>query len=487
MLGLSSAGKIQGYVTLNKIGEGLVFCNNKGSVIWISQHTNASLPRVGENIYEWIKLAAGGRPAKILEDLFKDPKPYSFRILSRGREGNWGCYKFAFDGLVILQFKVGKEIETESETTLFEFLPALLEYWPGLIIEQGLDLKIKWALPSFQRYCGIELDEIHSGRISFFDLIYPDDREELKAKIENCISGSKIVETNFKLINRVTGQLFYIKEIRLPKIDHAGTLTGFMLLWQDLSKQLIAENLLMKYSCQQTVSLLITGLAHDYNNLITRVLTLTENLKARLGRESQLSKEYVNLIEENLLEASSLIRRIISLHRQEPTGQFQVEVNELIEHTVSLLRRSLPKNISIELNLSSEPLITKLEVLEFRQCLLNLVSNAVDAMPSGGKLIIESGKAFVNPQSYKLIIGQLPQSRAIYVTVKDTGAGISPEIMPYIFEPFFSTKSGPSSGTGLGLYICRMFVERHHGAITVNSCPSFGSCFTIWLKPCEIC
>lgn len=221
------------------------------------------------------------------------------------------------------------------------------------------------------------------------------------------------------------------------------------------------------------------GAIHDLNNLLGVVQTSTCLIRAKTGRNSSIESELAD-IEEAVSRSSALARQTLHFAVQRSSGEEEFEVNEAIQRVWPLLRRSLAPHHTSQLELGGECRV-KLEPLSFEQVLLNLVSNARDAMPRGGSLTVRSGCVQVDA-ARPLTIGALSPGRWAMVSVEDTGVGMSPEVQQRIFEPFFTTRG--QSGTGVGLATVFAIVNGARGAIEVSSQLDRGSRFAVYL-PCR--
>lgn len=162
-----------------------------------------------------------------------------------------------------------------------------------------------------------------------------------------------------------------------------------------------------------------------------------------------------------------------------PTNPKPFQLNSLIEETRNLLLRTIPKNIAIESYLDPGLSITEADPVQIQQVVMNICINARDAMPNGGKLIIETTNAILDETYCNKYHGVLP-GRYVYLAISDTGIGMSREVTEHIFEPFYTTK-GLGKGTGLGLSVAYAIVKNHRGFINVYSEVGRGTMFKIYL------
>jgi signal transduction histidine kinase len=212
---------------------------------------------------------------------------------------------------------------------------------------------------------------------------------------------------------------------------------------------------------------------HEINNPLSGILNYLR-LMIRILRQGAPSREqiekfqrYLNLVETEISRCSQIVSGLLSFSRMSPPDFGQVDIDELLQRSILLSRHKLELgNVRIESNIQPNmpPVVGNFNQLQ--QCVINLIFNALDAMPDGGTLIID-GRHNTNKDQ-------------VVVSVKDSGHGISPDDLTHIFEPFFTTKK-EGYGVGLGLSTVYGIIERHNGTISVESQPGEGAAFLLAL------
>lgn len=226
----------------------------------------------------------------------------------------------------------------------------------------------------------------------------------------------------------------------------------------------------------EAMGALAGGLAHDFNNALAVILGTLDLMERRLPQQGELH-DMVGEMRTAATSASALARRLLRLGRTEPFEFETVALEPLVSHTVSMMRRQLPK-IDVQIDIAGELAIRGSQE-ELHQVLLNLFINARDAMPDGGTLrVVARGVSLDRAQA---AARHLP-TRGDYVEllVSDTGIGMTDAVLARAFDPFFTTKP-PGQGTGLGLAMIHSVVRRHGGAIVAESIVGTGTTFRIWL------
>jgi signal transduction histidine kinase len=309
-------------------------------------------------------------------------------------------------------------------------------------------------------------------------VVHESDAEELKQQIKQANRTPGGVSVTYRVKNLKTGRVAYILEHRQAVVTNSNLVLGYEGVWLDITRQTIAEKRLSTAAWKETLAVLTMGLAHDFSNVMAGIHSLSESFLAQVDSLHPFH-EGLTLIKQNSLQASQLVQRIINLHHGKTGERNYCNLNEIITDLVELGRKIIPRRIEVKVELSNEPLHLYLDFVEFRQVIINLVLNAADAMPQRGELLFRTSLHQDLP-ALDHFQGQLPRLPSVCLTVKDNGCGIEARHIASIFDPFFTTKP-MEKGSGLGLYNARLFIEKHHGAISVDSIEGAGTTFRIWL------
>jgi CheY-like chemotaxis protein len=224
------------------------------------------------------------------------------------------------------------------------------------------------------------------------------------------------------------------------------------------------------------------GVAHDFNNLLTIINGYSELILSKIDRESPIF-EQVQQIKEAGRRAGSLTRQLLAFSRKQIMQPVILNVNRLIKDMEKMLRRLIGENIDF-ISIYDKSLRTiKADPGQVEQVILNLVVNARDAMPDGGRLTIETSNVQLTDSYVNIHQGAAP-GWYVMIAVSDNGTGMKPEIKDHIFEPFFTTKE-QGKGTGLGLSTVYGIVKQSGGSIWVYSEPELGTTFKIYFPQIE--
>lgn len=228
----------------------------------------------------------------------------------------------------------------------------------------------------------------------------------------------------------------------------------------------------------EAVGQLTGGLAHDFNNLLAIIIGNLDMLR-EIRADDPVTSELVHDAMESALRGADLTRRLLAFARRQPLQPEMADINEVISAIVRLLTRTLGENISIELALSPNVWPVQIDKAQFEAAIANLATNARDAMPRGGSLLIATFNGFLD-ESYVAAHADVAPGDYVVVEVSDSGTGMPPEVLTRIFEPFFTTKD-LGRGTGLGLSMVFGFMKQSGGHITVFSEPDKGTTFRLYL------
>ncbi|HYG23233.1 MAG TPA: response regulator [Verrucomicrobiae bacterium] len=246
----------------------------------------------------------------------------------------------------------------------------------------------------------------------------------------------------------------------------------------EMEERARAEEALRQSQKMDALGQLAGGVAHDFNNLLTVIRGYAQCLLADPAQGNS-ALEALSQIDIAAERAANLTSQMLVFSRKKRMHREFLDLNEVITHLNKMLRRLLGEDICLQFQPSGAKLGVKADRAMVEQVIMNLVVNARDAMPSGGSLMIRTDEVVISDPARMT----LPAARAgvfACITVIDTGCGISPDALPHLFEPFYTTKE-PGKGTGLGLATVYGIVKQHDGWIDVQSRPGRGSTFNVFL------
>ena len=244
-----------------------------------------------------------------------------------------------------------------------------------------------------------------------------------------------------------------------------------------------AQAILAQTQKMESIGQLAGGIAHDFNNLMTVVIGNLDSAERRLARGGPADASSIGrpiaAAMQGARRAASLTQRLLAFSRQQVLSPQQVDLNRLVAGLSEMLTRTVGETIAVETILGSGLWPTFVDVSQLENAIVNLVVNARDAMPDGGRITIETANASLD-EAYCRQFGDVAPGQYVLISVTDTGTGISPENLTKVFEPFFTTKSA-SMRTGLGLAMIYGFVKQSRGHIRIYSEVGHGTTAKIYL------
>jgi two-component system cell cycle sensor histidine kinase/response regulator CckA len=305
----------------------------------------------------------------------------------------------------------------------------------------------------------------------FEDLIEPDDLAAAPIAYDALRAGQTLVQE--RRLRRRDGERI-IGEISARFLAGA----YIQAIIRDVTERRNLEAQLRQAQKMESIGRLAGGIAHDFNNVLTAIGGYARLALEQTPPTSPLHADLEEIVRATE-RASSLTRQLLSFSRKQIFRPQVLDVNTLIRSLENMLHRLIGSDILLELRLAADLTPVRADSGQLEQLLVNLVVNARDAMPKGGRLEIATANQTVTSAEARPFAGLIPGRYAV-ITVTDTGVGMSDEVRQHLFEPFFTTKE-PGRGTGLGLATCYGIVRQHSGYITCRSEPGQGTAFTIYL------
>ena len=335
-----------------------------------------------------------------------------------------------------------------------------------------------------QRLCDI-LDYTRTELLHrrLYDFVRPEDLqggagcppEEVLQHLGEWKEGICVVE---KELRRKDGTRVWCHLTLAPVSDGSGATEYFTAVVEDISERKRLEEQFLQAQKMRAIGQLAGGVAHDFNNLLTTILGYCELLQRRLRPEDPL-RGYVDEVAMAGERASKLTSQLLAFGRKQILRPLPIDLNAVIEGMDRLLKRLVGDNVQLETRLDRELGTVRADPGQVEQVLMNLVLNARDAMPRGGRVVLETRNEWIAAGAAPDDTGLPPGPYAV-VVVTDTGVGMDAAVRAQLFEPFFTTKE-KGKGTGLGLSTVYGIVKQSGGAITVASDPGQGSRFEVYL------
>jgi PAS domain S-box-containing protein len=377
-------------------------------------------------------------------------------VLLKDSDGN----PIAFQG-ISRDITERKRLEREL-TEAQKFLTGILEQMLDLVIVTDPHGIITFFNPGVKTVFRYEAEEMLGQPIWKF---YPKGKKEAKKIMAHLMREGKLANYELDLIDKEGKLIPLLISIVLLK-DEKGEIIGTLGVAKDLTEKKALERQILQSEKLASIGRLTAGAAHEIFNPMQIILGISQLLMARKDLAENVVAQ-LKRIELQVKRVTNVINGMLQFSRTSSQERDILDLNAALKEALALINYDFPKaGVDIVVQLNPQPIMVYGNKGELTQLFVNLLINARDAMPKGGKIIVTTS-TYINQ-------GEI----WIRASITDTGVGISSEILPKIFDPFFSTKE-VGKGTGLGLAICHGIVERHGGYISVESQPGHGTTFII--------
>jgi len=401
--------------------------------------------------------------------------------------GTWNCLsKSQLDGtslvrsirstLALHSMQKGQDIAEESLRKLSQ----AVKHSADSVMMTDCRGVIEYVNPAFEALTGYTQDEVRgkSPRIVRSGEQGPEVYQELWKTI---LAGN--VFRGILVNRKKNGDLYYVEESICPVRDGQGQITHFVSNGRDLTERLRLEAQLVQAQKMDAIGRLAGGVAHDFNNLLTIITSYSELALDETPGNASLSAKIQEILQA-ARRAAELTRQLLAFSRKQPRALRVADLNQVIADIAKTLPRLIGEDVKFSFVPGQGLGGVRLDPLQIEQVLMNLSSNARDAMPQGGHLRIETSDVTLDERYVDCKQALVTPGRYVLITVSDDGAGIRPEHLPHIFEPFYTTKPS-AQGTGLGLATVYGIVKQNKGFIWAYSEPDMGTVFKIYL-PCAV-
>lgn len=306
----------------------------------------------------------------------------------------------------------------------------------------------------------------------FIRLVDPNDVERAKRRFSDILAGADpgVFVLRLRTSRGVADVEFTVSRGSAP--DGTFELVG---IGRDITETRRLQEQFLRAQRMENLGLLAAGIAHDFNNILTPMLMVSQLLRAEATPHNQ---RLLDTLEQSAARGAALVKQILSFVQGGDDELRIVQLKYVARDITAMIEETFPRNIRLEQDIPSDTWPVRANVTQIHQVLLNLCVNARDAMPLGGVLAVRLQNREVDATAAAQIPGAQP-GRYLSIEIGDTGTGIAPDVLPRIWEPFFTTKE-IGRGTGLGLSTVRGIVARHHGFSTVDSVLGQGTKFTLY-------
>jgi len=343
--------------------------------------------------------------------------------------------------------------------------------------ERDLKTNKGWWSNEMYRILGISRQEWESTFENFISCVHPEDVEHLKAaNAEQTVKGG-IYRYDYRII-RPSGECRTLYAQVKIFVDESGTPIRKVGTVLDITERKQLEKQLLQAQKMEAIGRLAGGVAHDFNNILTGIVGFAELVRLQLPDDPKI-RDDLSQVQGLAERAKTLTRQLLLFSREQPVQERVLNLNTLIENTLTMLRQIIGEDIHLKFVPDPELGNLRADESQLGQVFLNLAVNARDAMPEGGKLTVETANVMLDGEGTQAEPGPY-----VMVTVTDTGSGMDTQTQQKIFDPFFTTKE-VGQGTGLGLSTVHGIIKQHGGAITVSSEPDKGTTFKVYFPRVE--
>ena len=351
-----------------------------------------------------------------------------------------------------------------------------------MVLAYNMNRKLIYVNPAVETISGYSVAECMER--SFIDWIHPDDRDRMLGHWDGLFHGNAFEDQEYRLVAK-NGQTKWMAASWGPMKDDSGKQIGVQGSERDVTDRKRAEDALresheryLQAQKLEGIGRLAGGVAHDFNNLLTVINGYSDIIYQKLGPEDPL-RPRVDQVRRAGARAADLTQQLLAFSRKQVIQPRPLDLNAVVEESERMFRRLLGEDIHLITRLEPGLGLVMADEGQMHQVLMNLVVNARDAMPDGGKLFLETARVDIDGR-YTEQHPEAAPGPAVLLTVTDSGQGIDAETQKHIFEPFFTTK-GSGRGTGLGLATVYGIVKQSQGWILLYSEAGKGTSFKIYL------
>ncbi len=319
--------------------------------------------------------------------------------------------------------------------------------------------------------------------LTLFDVLHPDCKTHCSEIFRRVMSGEPVDNVAVTFVGKDGRCIDAEGNVSVRSVG--GKVIATQGIFRDVTERKKAEmerarleTQLLHVQKMEAIGVLSGGIAHEFNNILTVILGYGELLLQGIGQDSPL-RPYMEMIHTSAMRATHLTQSLLAYSRKQIMNSKPMDLNETVRNVGGLLSRLIGENIELRTIPAAEEVVVLADSGQIEQVLMNLATNARDAMPEGGLLTIEIARAPLDDGFVKVHGYGKPGLYGV-IRVRDTGIGMNDAVRERIFEPFFTTKES-GKGTGLGLAMVYGIIKQHNGYIEVQSAPGKGTAFTIYL------
>ncbi|MBI4662832.1 MAG: response regulator [Verrucomicrobia bacterium] len=307
-------------------------------------------------------------------------------------------------------------------------------------------------------------------------IVHPEDKQRVYQEIERLFVTGQALAHQYRFIAK-DKRVVWVETSAVIVCGNDGTPIGLRGVTIDITEKKKIEAQLLRSQRIESIGRLTSGIAHDLNNVLAPILMSAQMLRENL-KDSEC-QSLAAIAETHAKRAADVVKQLLAFARGSECEQIPIQPKQLLEEMSQTIRETFPKSIAVSLAIQPDVSMISGNPTQLQQVLLNLCVNARDAMPNGGTLSLSAENNVLEESSVPASPDAKPGPYVVF-KVRDTGSGITPEILDNIFDPFFTTKQD-QGGTGLGLSTVMGIVKSHNGFVTIETEPGKGTQFSVHL------
>jgi PAS domain S-box-containing protein len=342
--------------------------------------------------------------------------------------------------------------------------------------------RVLYVSPAYEQIWGRSCESLYASSQNWLETMHPEDQQRIQASYLERASAGRYDE-EYRIL-RPDGTVRWIRDRGFPISDASGKVYRVVGIATDITEKKHLETQFYRAQRLESLGTLASGIAHDLNNVLTPILTLSQLLRIQGTKLDQRSQEMLQILEDSAKRGATMIKQILTFTRGTDGERTPVQVVFVVQEVIDVICQTFPKSIEIRQHLCDRSqAVISADSTYLHQVLMNLCVNARDAMPDGGVLSLSVEPCFVDRAFIELNL-DAQVGNYIVITIADTGTGISLDVRDRIFDPFFTTKP-LGQGTGLGLATVLGIVKNYGGFLQVFSEVGQGTQVRVYLPAIE--
>jgi PAS domain S-box-containing protein len=364
----------------------------------------------------------------------------------------------------------------ESEGRYRLLLESVTDYIYTTLVENGRPVATSHG-SGCVAVTGYTSEEYAADPGLWLSMVYGEDRLIVMEQANAVLAGKTPITIEHRIIHK-DGRIRWIRNTPVPRHNQEGGLICYDGIVTDITEQKTLEHQLFQAQKMEAIGQLAGGIAHDFNNILTAIIGFCTLIEMNMKKDD-LQRSNLSNVLAAADRAADLTRSLLAFSRKQIINSQPADLNQIINKTEKFLKRIIGEDIDFKAVVCQDVLTVNADSGQIEQVLMNLATNARDAMPKGGLLSLETGTVEMDDEYIKAH-GYGEPGRYACISVSDSGEGMDETTCKKVFEPFFTTKE-VGKGTGLGLSIAYGIIKQHNGFIDVCSEPDKGTTFKIYL------